>query len=173
MQKCEGRKSFISKFFLGWLIVMTILTEVIADTKPLVFSTWEGFESDKCASIWLIKRFIDKDAKIKFYPKGDEKIDGIKFDTPDATYRRYFNMSTFESLLKHYQIKDKEVIYIGRIIHDIEINTWEKKVMEETRYVQDSINQIISNSANNEELVKKSNNLFDSLYHRFSQINFH
>jgi len=100
---------------------------VIAGKQPQVFSTWVGFEADKCASIWLIKKFIDKNAIIRFYLKGDAITQGIPFDTPDAKFGRYYNMSTFESLLKHYKIKDPKVNYIGRIIHDIEVNVWGKK----------------------------------------------
>jgi len=77
--------------------------------KTLIFSTWEGFEADKCASIWLIKRFIDKNAKIKFFPKGSIITEGIPFDVPEAKLRRYHNMSTFESILKYYNLKDQNL----------------------------------------------------------------
>ncbi len=100
-----------------------------------IFSTWEGLEADKCASIWLIKRFISPNAQIRFYPKGDTIVEGIPFDTPDAEFRRYHSNSTFETMKQHYQIVDQSVDYIGRIIHDIEINVWEKKLMPETHQV--------------------------------------
>ena len=141
---------------------------VSADQKHLIFSTWEGFEVDKCASIWLINKFIDQNAEIKFYPKGKEIQEGILFDTPDAKFRRYFNMSTYESLIRHYKIKDPNLIYIGRIIHDIEINTWEKKVLKETCTVRDAVNKIIWETNKNDKLIKKINQYFDSLYKGYS-----
>ena len=137
---------------------------LIAEQQPQVFSTWEGFEADKCASIWLITKFIDKKATIRFYPKGDAITQGIPFDTPDAKFRRYYNMSTFESLLKHYKIKDPKVNYIGKIIHDIEVNVWEKKVIKETRIVQDEVNKIIWESKDSEEIITKTNTFFNSHY---------
>ena len=73
-------------------------------------------------------------------------------------------MSTFESLLKHYKIKDPKVNYIGRIIHDIEVNVWEKKVLKKTRIIQDEVNKIIWESKNSEEIIRKSNTFFNSLY---------
>ncbi len=85
---------------------------VLAEQKVQIFSTWEGFEADKCASIWLIKRFIDKNAIIKFFPKGEIIKEGILFDTPDSKFRRYHNMSTFESILLHYNLKDPKLIHI-------------------------------------------------------------
>ena len=137
---------------------------VLAEQKALVFSTWEGFEVDKCASIWLLKRFIDKKAIIKIFPKGEVIKEGIAFDTPDAKLRRYHNMSTFESILKHYNLQDPKLLYIGKIIHDIEVNIWEKKVFPETHKVRNEINRIILNSGNVDKVIEKSREYFDLLY---------
>lgn len=144
------------------------LPAAMADSSA-IFSTWIGFEADKCASIWLIKTYINPDAEIRFYSKDDKNIEGILFDTPTAKFRRYFNMSTYESLMKHYEIKDSALEYIGKIIHDIEINTWEKKVMPETIEVRDTVNEIIWETKGNPEVIKKSNQYFNGLYDRISQ----
>jgi len=99
------------------------------------FSTWDVFETDKCASIWLIKRFIDPKAEIRFFPHGTSITEGISFDTPEAKFRRYATKSTYETLLEHYDLKDPRLKYIGRIIHDIEVNVWEKRsIMRARRY---------------------------------------
>jgi hypothetical protein len=132
--------------------------------EPVVFSTWEGLEVDKCASIWLIKRFIHENAEIRFYPKGEVIEEGIPFDTPEAEFKRTFNMSTFESFLRHYGLEDARLVYIGRIIHDIEINTWERKVMTESVGVQDAMNRIIWNGKNNKDIMLASCKYFDALY---------
>ncbi len=154
--------------FLCVFITHGMPSNTYAGQKALVFSTWEGFEADKCASIWLIKRFIDKNAVIKFFPRGEVIKEGIPFDIPDAKFRRYHNMSTFESMLKHYNLQDPKLIYIGKIIHDIEVNIWEKKVFPETHKVQEAINTIIMNSKNNDEVIEKSCKYFDLLYKEFA-----
>jgi hypothetical protein len=152
------------------LVVFSIagIQNVTADTQPSIFSTWEGFEVDKCASIWLIKRFVDNEAIIKFYPKGEQIEEGMPFDTPDAKLRRYHNMSTFESILKHYQLNDPKLIYMGKIIHDIEVNVWERKLMQETYLVKEQVNTIISNSTGNPEIIEKSVKYFNALYNEIS-----
>ena len=129
-----------------------------------VFSTWEGFEADKCASFWLIRRFVDKDAVFRFFPTGETLKIGTPFDTPDAELRRYHNRSTFQTILARYQLKDAKLLYIARIIHDIEINIWEKKIMPETKIVQEMVNGIIRNANSNEEVIAKSIEYFDALY---------
>ena len=161
---CVGRILFV------YLVVFSLAgtQSVAADTQPVFFSTWEGFEVDKCASIWLIKRFVDKEAIIKFYPKGEPVKDGIPFDTPDAKLRRYHNMSTFESILRRYQLSDPKLVYMGKIIHDIEVNVWERKLMQKTYRVKEQVNKIISNSTGNTEIIEKSVKYFNALYNEIS-----
>ena len=96
--------------------------------QPQTFASWDIFEADKCASIWLIKRYISPEATILFYSRDDNPPQGILFDTPEAKFRRYHNKSTYETLLEHYELTDPTLIYIGRIIHDIEVNIWERPV---------------------------------------------
>jgi len=139
---------------------------VSQEQEEHVFSTWEGFEVDKCASIWLIRRFVDKDASFRFYPKGAAVETGIPFDTPDAQLRRYHNRSTFESIIAHYHISDEKVQHIGKIVHDSEINIWGKKVMPETALVEQSLNSLIKNAKNNQEMIARSLEFFDVLYHK-------
>jgi hypothetical protein len=154
---------------LATLAVLWINIPAAMGDSPAVFSTWTGFEVDKCASIWLIKTYIKPDAEIRFYSKDDKKIEGILFDTPTAKFRRYFNMSTYESLMKHYKIKGPALEYIGKIIHDIEINTWEKKVIPETIEVRNTVNKIIWETKGNTEVIKKSNRYFNFLYEHISK----
>ncbi len=164
-------KTFINLTLLSVIVLLFISSSAMADQKSQIFSTWEGFEIDKCASIWLIMNFIDKNAVIKFYPKGEPIKEGIPFDTPDAKFRRYYNMSTYESLLKHYKIKNSQLVYIGKIIHDIEVNLWERKVFQESLKVKDDVNKIIFNTKEEKEIIKKCNQYFDDFYDVISSKN--
>jgi len=157
--------SFICLFLLvSGLIDFGRPARLAADEGSPVFSTWDDFEVDKCAAIWLIKRFIDEKAVITVFPTGTLIQDGIAFDTPDAKFRRYHNMSTFESLLRHYKIKDRRLVFIGEIVHDIEVNLWERKRFDETRIVQEAIARIIRNSESHEEIIQESCAYFDGVY---------
>lgn len=109
-----------------------------------VYSTWDVFEPDKCASIWLIKRHIDPGAGFRFYPRGEAIVDGIAFDTPDARLRRYQDRSTFETLLTQYQLNAPRLVYLSRLIHDMEVNIWERKALPETRDVEDELRTLLS-----------------------------
>jgi hypothetical protein len=154
---------------IGIIAIMVLMNARVWGDQNLqvaehIFSTWEGLEVDKCASIWLIKRFIDPQALIRFHKKGQFVTEGIVFDTPDAQFRRSHIQSTFESLVAHYKIQDAKVIYLSKIIHDIEINVWEKKRFKETLHILEDINRIILNGGRMDTVLEKSNQYFDQLY---------
>ncbi len=136
-----------------------------------LFTTWEGLETDKLASIWLIKRFVSPNAIIVFYPKNQVISEGIQFDTPFAAIKRKFNQSSFESLLSHYKIADPKLSRIACLIHDIEINVWEKKKYRKTRDIEFFFTALLTEQKDrdNDQIIKESNVFFDRLY---DEINF-
>ena len=152
------------RLLTGVILFSALQTVGICRESKTVFSTWDIFEPDKLASIWLIKRFIDPEARIKLYPKGEPITEGIPFDTPDAEFRRYHNISTYEMFRQHYKIDDPRCRYISRIIHDIEINTWEKKVMVESRFMIDAVQKIVDDADSPDEIILKGIRLFDHFY---------
>lgn len=77
-------------------------------------------------------------------------------------------MSTYESLLSHYKLTDERLIYIGRIIHDIEINIWEKKVIPETIKVREAVCKIMAETEDAGKIIEQGNAFFDSLYESLS-----
>ncbi len=165
-------KTFINKkvckillFLLGLLSVFLAINHKVSAAQKIVFSTWDTFEVDKCASIWLIKRFIAPEAQIKFYPHGTTITAGIPFDTPNAKFRRYATKSTYEILMEHYKLKNPRLYYIGFLVHDIEINTWGKKNYKKSTELSEAIQKIIlENKGNNEKIMKKSLKYFDKLF---------
>jgi hypothetical protein len=151
-------------------LLMTIsLWPVLLNTPPIsaepkVFATWDGFEADKLASIWLIKRFIAPEASIVIHPKGKVIKDAIQFDTPHASITRRFNKSTFEVFLEHYRIKDPKLVNIGKLIHDTEINTWERKMYRRTRELEVRVLDLMEKHKKHDELIAKACEYFDHLY---------
>ena len=100
----------------------------------------------------------------KFFPKGEIITEGIPFDTPDAGLRRGRNQSTFESIANKYAITDNAIIKMGKIIYDIEVNVWGKKIYQKSRKIKEDIREIIDTSKNDEDILKKSESYFDNLY---------
>jgi hypothetical protein len=72
-------------------------------------------------------------------------------------------------MLRHYGLDDPALIHIGKIIHDIEVNTWQRKRYEETVIIQEDIRKIIEQNPDRKILIKKILTYFDNLYERFKK----
>lgn len=79
---------------------------------------------DRCASAWLIKRFIDKDAVFEFLTKEQEIPEGaIGFTLPKAEINPVEGVkTTYDSLVEKYHVKDPVVLRIKEIVRDYEFN---------------------------------------------------
>lgn len=161
------------KKLLTWA---TILLIIIPNLSPCgataqagkVFVTWEGFEADKLASIWLIQRFISPGATVLVLPKGGPAADGIPFDIPGAAITRTFNRSSFESLMDHYDIQDPRLLRMGKLIHDVEINLWERKMFKKSSEMEIYLLDLITSHTDPKNLITRSNAYFDTLYQTLS-----
>ena len=72
-------------------------------------------------------------------------------------------------MLNHYKLHDPKLVYIGKIVHDIEINTWEKKLFSETNMVKDDILKIIMKSNDNDIIIEESCRYLDAFYHKLNK----
>jgi hypothetical protein len=129
-----------------------------------VYSSWDSMEADKFASAWLIKRFVDPDAEFRFYPTGSVIPEGIPFDTPEAEIRRYHNKATFEYVLEKYGLDDEYLQHMGRLMHEVELISWQRELTPEARGVDRAIKGIIGTSASIEECLETCLGFFDAYY---------
>lgn len=160
------------KCIVAWLIIFLAFTNtfIFSAENNHLYVTRDKFEADKCASLWLIKRFVDPQATFIIRNASTPLGEGIKFDVPEAKLRRYHNRSTFEYILYVYDIEDQTLDYIGKLIHDIEINTWQEKAWPQTLVVQEKLTDIIQNSTGTEDIIEKSTIYFDSLYNDLKKV---
>lgn len=82
---------------------------------------------DRCASAWLIKRFIDKDAEFQFICKDDPIPEGaIAFTLPSAEIKPVKGRkTTYDVLTKKYHVHNSCALTLGRLIHDFEVDAEE------------------------------------------------
>jgi hypothetical protein len=87
--------------------------------------TWvtrRGVHIDRIGSAWLIRRFIDPDARFRFVQGHDEAAPGdLRFDMFEAEFTHEGGQCTFEVLLRRFRLKDRALARIGEIIHDIDL----------------------------------------------------
>ena len=97
--------------------------DVMAKPSGAMWVTRTGVHVDRIASSWLIRRFIDPQARFKFVPaKGYVPKDGeLRFDMFEAEFTHIGDRCTFEVLVERMGLRDPALIAIGEIIHDLDL----------------------------------------------------
>lgn len=70
---------------------------------------------DRAACAWLIRRFIDPDARFVFV---DDPDDSTPFDMRGAALSHHGGDCSFETFLKHFELDDPALDEIARIVHE-------------------------------------------------------
>jgi hypothetical protein len=133
--------------------------------KGAVWVTRKGVHVDRIASAWLLKRFIDSEAKLKFVQaKGYAPLDGeIRFDMFEAEYTHEGDRCTFEVLAQRFGVTDAAVVAIGEVVHDIDVRDG-KFGRPETPGVERLINGIALTQPDDEARIALGAQLFDAFY---------
>ncbi|MBU1088151.1 MAG: chromate resistance protein [Candidatus Omnitrophica bacterium] len=158
------KSKLIIPVLVGIIGLLFLPTVVFGQTKASVYSTWDTLEVDTCATAWLIKNFVDKNAIFKFYPKGEIISEGIAFDTPDAEFRRTAEFCAFETVINKYKISDDGVKEIGKLIHEIEINYWAQEPNSKIVEFKQEVAAVLQASTSSEQGFEKTFLMFDKLY---------
>lgn len=121
---------------------------------------------DRCASIWLIKTFIDKDAVFEFISRNDPIPNGtIPFTLPGVEITPLNGRTTFDALVDKYKIADPIVTEIQKIIRDAEkAEETGKYSLPESAGVFIILRGLDRISKSNWEIIDKAMIVMDSLY---------
>ena len=76
---------------------------------------------DRCASAWLLKRFVDPKAEFAFVEEGDRIPDAIPFDMSGVELGHHRGRCTFEATLRRHKLKDPALVEMGRIIRSADL----------------------------------------------------
>jgi hypothetical protein len=130
-----------------------------------VWVTRKGVHVDRIASAWLIRRFIDPEARFKFVAaKGYRPEPGeIRFDMFDADFTHERDLCTFEVLVERFNISDNALRRIAEIIHDIDLKE-SKFSRPETEGIGLIVNAICTKHKEDPDRIDRGTILLDDLY---------
>ena len=133
--------------------------------------TWvtrRGVYVDRIASAWLIRRFIDPEARFKFVSgKGYRPSEGeLRFDMFEAEFTHEGDKCTFEVLLEHGAPKDPALRAIAEIIHDIDLKD-NKFGRTEVSGIRTLIEGISVGTNDDSERIARGSEVFNDLYEYF------
>jgi hypothetical protein len=134
--------------------------------------TWvtrRGVFVDRIASAWLIKRFIDPEARFQFAaPEGYVPRKGeLRFDMFEAEYTHEGDHCTFETLLRRFRLRAPALRAIGEIVHDIDCKD-AKFGRAEAAGVEQLLAGIARESATDTTRLRRGAAVFDDLCQSFA-----
>src|SRR5690349_17856540 len=91
--------------------------------KGRAWVTRQGVHIDRIACAWLIRRFIDAEAKFKFvagksYAPVPEEL---RFDMFEAEFTHEGDRCSFEVMLERFGLRDPALAAIAELVHDIDL----------------------------------------------------
>jgi hypothetical protein len=141
--------------------------------KGRVWVTRRGVQVDRIASAWLIRRFIDQEARFKFVagtgyaPQPGE----LRFDMFEGEFTHRGDRCTFEVLIGEVKAlsgtQDAALAAIGEIIHDIDLKDG-KYGREEAAGIRNLIAGIAAAHRDDEQRIARGAAVLDDLYNYFS-----
>ena len=143
-----------------------------AEEKPRgrTWVTRSGIHVDRMASAWLIRRFIDRQARFKFVVTREyRKLPGeLRFDMFDGEYTHRGELCTFEVLLSRFEIADAALRPIAEMVHDIDLKD-DKYGRPQTAGIELAVNGIAMAHRDDEARLARAVALLDDVYEYFKR----
>jgi hypothetical protein len=123
---------------------------------------------DRIASAWLIRRFIDSEARFKFVPARGyrPRPRELRFDMYEAEYTHVGEECTFQTLVRRFGLRDRALVAIGEIAHDIDCKD-DRFHRPETPGVAGLIRGIVQAHDTDQKRLERGGAVLDDLYEYF------
>jgi hypothetical protein len=143
------------------------------DPRRISGGTWvtrRGVHVDRIACAWLIRRFLDPQARFLFVSaKGYEpEPHHVRFDMYDAEFTHDGDRCSFEVLLDEAGLKERALRAIGEVVHDIDLKD-AKFGRPEAPGVARLLEGIAAAQRDDERRVERGSEVFDDLYRAFGR----
>jgi hypothetical protein len=98
-------------------------TQSIADLQGRTWVTRKGIHVDRIACAWLIRRFIDPEARFRFVePKTTVARKGeLRFDMFEGEFTHEGDRCSFETLIHRLGLEDPALHSLAELIHDVDL----------------------------------------------------
>jgi hypothetical protein len=149
-------------------------TADVRETRAaLVGRTWvtrAGVQVDRIASAWLIRRFVDPDARFRFVPSGTKDFEPgeIRFDMVGGDFTHEGDRCTFETLVARLGISGGAIAQIAEVVHDIDLKD-AKFGRADAAGVQQLVMGLVLSRADDEARLERGFALFDDLHRSFGK----
>ncbi len=139
-----------------------------ADYKGKLWLTRPRPEIDRVGSAWLIRKFIDPDAKFVFTDRPAAEPQAIPYDVLDTEFSHHGDLCTFETLINRFGIRDRAILRIAEMIHDADLED-DKFHRVEGFGVERVFKGWAKQGLSDQEILSKGFECFDGLYAEFKR----
>ncbi len=118
---------------------------------------------DRVGSAWLIKGFIDPQARFAFANHPSAHPDAIPYDMFEVEFSHHGEDCTFETLVKRFDLNDKAVWKIAEMVHDTDLEDGKFQTIECV-----GLDRVLKGWAktgmSDDDLVTRGGECFEALY---------
>jgi hypothetical protein len=141
----------------------------VADVQKRVWVTRTDIHIDRIACAWLIRRFIDPQAVLKFVPARayTPAARELRFDMFDAEFTHDGDLCSFEVMLRDFRLDDPALRAVAEVIHDVDLKDG-KYGRAETAGVEHLIAGLAVARADDDARVEQGGAMFDALHAYFA-----
>ena len=134
----------------------------------MIWATRRRCHVDRTASAWLIRRFVDPEARFVFVDDPDQVPDGaIAFDIAGAELSHRDGNCSFESIAAKYELDDPALERIGHIVHEADIAD-ERYDAPEAPGLDVVVRALGRVARDDDELLTVTRPIFEGLYAYYS-----
>lgn len=142
----------------------------VRDYRRRTWVTRQNIHVDRIACAWLIRRFIDPEARFRFVPgKIYEPRNGeLRFDMFDAEFTHEGDKCSFEVLVERFGLRDAGLRAIAEIVHDIDLKDG-KFGRPDAEGVARVITAIAGSAKDDDDRVARGSALFEDLHKLYAR----
>jgi hypothetical protein len=135
----------------------------VEDYRSKLWITRPRPEIDRVGSAWLIRKFIDPNAKFVFANSSSETPGAIPYDMFEVEFSHHGNCCTFETFVERFGIRDRAVRRLAELIHDADLED-DKFHRLEGFGVELMFKGFAKQGLADHEILSKGFECFDALY---------
>ena len=141
------------------------------ELRSRVWVTRRNVRVDRIASAWLIRRWIDPEARFRFVDGRDHepRANEIRFDMFEAEFTHQGDQCTLEVLAGHVAAEDHALRCVAEIVHDIDLKD-HKFGRPETEGVASLLSGLVASLEDDERRIERGSALFEDLYRHFMSL---
>jgi hypothetical protein len=136
--------------------------------KGRTWVTRQGVHVDRIACAWLIRRFVDAEARFKYVPAKTyvPRSGELRFDMFEAEFTHEGDRCSFEVMLARFELGDPALSAIAEMVHDIDLKDGRYE-REETSGLAHLILGLCMSERDDEARIARGGALFDYFYEYF------